>query len=145
MRTPPFCPNPGCRLHHIHRSHNHRALGSRHTGEAWFARKGFYTCRLRGRVQRYRCRVCGTGFSEQTFSIDYFAKRKVSYSRVEEMICATASLRDIARILRISLGTMTEAQKKRRGELEALYRPPTGSSARIWPTMCVRQSALLAT
>ena len=42
-------------------------------------------------------------------------------------------------------GTMTEAQKKRRGELEALYRPPTGSFARIWPTMCVRQSALLAT
>jgi transposase-like protein len=198
MRTPPFCPNPGCRRHHINGSHNHRALGSPHTGEAWFARKGFYTCRLWGRVQRYRCRECGTGFSEQTFSIDYFAKRRVSYSRVEEMICSTASLRDIARILHISLGTvsnrlsrlarqamaahaeslrtfvpteplvadgfesfvwsqyfpnninllltadsqlllgatyctirrkgtMTEAQKKRRGELEALYRPPAGT------------------
>lgn len=109
MNTPPFCPNPACRRHHG-TNHPPEATGgstSGRYGERWFIRKGFYTSRRSGRVRRFRCRLCGTGFSEQTFSLDYFAKRTVSYRRVEEMVCSTASLRDIARALHCSLGTVS--------------------------------------
>mgnify|MGYP006297653341 CR=1 FL=1 len=201
MRSPPFCPNPACSCHdgnHLTQQPLRKHAARTHesgTHEPWFVRKGFYTASRCGRVQRFRCRHCGTGFSEQTFSLDYFAKRTVSYHRIEEMIGSTSSLRDISRALHISLGTvsnrisrlarqamaghahylhhftpteplvadgfesfvgsqffpnninllvtadsqlllgatyctirrkgsMTEAQKKRRAELEALYRPP---------------------
>ena len=198
MRTPPFCPNPSCRCHYSNGFHRDAPeQGSEGSKKSWFIRKGFYTSHRSGRVHRFQCRFCATGFSEQTFSLDYFAKRTVSYSRIEEMVCSTASLRDIARVLHISLGTvsnrisrlarqamaghteylrhftpkealvadgfesfvwsqffpnninllvtadsqlllgatyctirrkgsMTEAQKKRRAELEALFRPPGG-------------------
>jgi transposase-like protein len=108
MKNPPFCPNPACPCHH---SDEHpgreREEKPRRSKEPWFVRKGFYTSRRSGRVHRFRCRFCGTGFSEQTFSLDYFAKRTVSYSRIEEMVCSTSSLRDIARVLHISLGTVS--------------------------------------
>lgn len=42
-------------------------------------------------------RVGGTGFSEQNFSLDYFAKRAVSYRHIEGMTGSTSSLRDISR------------------------------------------------
>lgn len=108
MKSPPFCPNPACPRHHS----DEHPWGEREerpgrSKEPWFVHKGFYTTRRSGRVHRFRCRVCGTGFSEQTFSLDYFAKRTVSYSRIEEMVCSTASLRDIARVLHISLGSVS--------------------------------------
>ena len=119
-QSPAFCPNPGCCCHRIDKQDRKgRVPRSRPSGSVdrsddeqtttltpWYDRKGFYTSGVGGRVQRYRCRFCGTGFSDQTFSLDYFAKRRVSYRRIEEMICATASLRDISRVLHISLGTV---------------------------------------
>lgn len=131
MMTPAFCPNSACPCHHLDQI-DQAATSSRSNpathlrgvldsvaptepfgvagafrGKQWFSRKGFYESGIAGRVQRFRCKVCGTGFSEQTYSLDYFAKRRVSYSRIEQMICSTASLRDIARTLRISLGTVS--------------------------------------
>ena len=198
MRSPPLCPNPSCPHHHNDEKGRKKLKESaRRSKKPWFVRKGFYTSQRSGRVHRFECRVCGTCFSEQTFSLDYFAKRTVSYERIEEMIGTTSSLRDIARSLRVSLGTvsnrisrlarqamashagylrtftprealvadgfesfvwsqffpnninllvtadsqlllgatyctirrkgsMTEAQKKRRAQLEALFRPPGG-------------------
>lgn len=108
MRSPPFCPNPACGCHAGNTLPNPPLrAGNRRRHEPWFVRKGFYSSSRCGRVQRFQCRLCGTGFSEQTFSLDYFAKRTVSYRSIEEMIGSTSSLRDIARALHVSLGTVS--------------------------------------
>jgi hypothetical protein len=58
---------------------------------------GSYFTFFRGTVRRYRCRLCGHGFSEQTFSIDYYAKRRLDYRLLMTMLSASAGIRQMAR------------------------------------------------
>ncbi|NLJ47596.1 MAG: hypothetical protein GX430_13690 [Treponema sp.] len=94
MPSFPFCPNPKCRLHLVAPS------------SAWFTPFGFYPTRTFGLVRRFRCRTCRRTFSSQTFSVDYFAKRRVNYPDLLDRHASSASLRALSRTLRLSCGTI---------------------------------------
>jgi len=64
---PPFCPYEACKFH------SHPPEGP------WWRREGFHSTRCFGPVPRFRCLGCHRTFSAQTFSIDYYAKRKIDY------------------------------------------------------------------
>jgi hypothetical protein len=89
-----FCPNQLCNLH----------LGEPPSG--WFAPFGFYLTRTFGLVPRFRCRSCGKTFSTQTFSLDYYSKRKVDYPGLLDRHASSESLRALSRNLRLSCGTV---------------------------------------
>ena len=78
MRSPPFCPNPHCP--------NHQHPPSRH----WFWQANHYDTRTFGSVQRFSCLTCSHRFSTQSFSIDYYAKRKLDYRSVANRISRLA-------------------------------------------------------
>jgi hypothetical protein len=103
MTRPPFCPNRTCPCHIDPLSPNATGLSR----SRWFKRNGSYATRVRGTVLRFKCLVCGRGFSEQTFSLDYFAKRRIDYRRLHELLAACVGVRPIARILRCSPDSVT--------------------------------------
>ena len=94
MPSFPFCPNPMCRLH------------LENPSPGWFRPKGAYLTHTFGRVPRFRCRVCGKSFSSQTFSLNYYAKRRVDYPDLLSRHASSESLRAISRNLRLSCGTV---------------------------------------
>ena len=94
MFRPPFCPHRHCQAHH----HRPRTR--------WWVRRGVYHTELFGTVRRFRCRLCGRGFSEQTFSIDYYAKRRLDYDALIGLQASCAGVRQIARHLGVSCGTV---------------------------------------
>ena len=97
MRHPPFCPNKECSEHW----HTQKPPGR------WWQRDGFYQSRRSGLAQRFRCKSCGTRFSETTFSLNYFAKKRVDLYRLKKLITNGSSIRATARQLNISPTTVT--------------------------------------
>lgn len=95
MKRPPFCPIAGCRYHVEPDSTEARKL----TRLRWFTREGSYRSNLCGEVRRFRCRHCGSGFSEQTFALDYYAKRRIGYRDIEQSVCTCRGVRATARAL----------------------------------------------
>ena len=91
-----FCPNSKCELHNKQFKLN-----------KWYYGYGTYKTKTFGIVQRYKCRRCGHTFSEQTFSIDYYAKRIINYEELLKKIISTSSNRDISRDFGISTGTVS--------------------------------------
>lgn len=89
MFIPPHCPNTQCPTRH------HPPNGR------WFQKTGQYHTKTFGFVPRFRCKHCSKGFSQQTFSINYFAKRKLNYSDISNKINAGAGIRAIARQLKV--------------------------------------------
>lgn len=94
MKSPPFCPNPDCPNHHTP------------PAGKWFWRAGYYLSRFAGRVQRFYCLSCSHRFSTQTFSIDYYAKRKTDYHAIDRQLRSTGSIRDLSRDLSVSTATV---------------------------------------
>ncbi len=88
----PFCPNPRCRYHH----HKPACAGD------VFRPYGSYATAAHGVVTRYRCRECKRTFSRQTFRVDYYTKRRISYREVTKRLVSCESQRAIARALGIS-------------------------------------------
>ncbi len=95
MKCPPFCPNKDCTMHHL----THRSTG-------WYTKSGSYTTAVSGRIKRYQCRKCGIRFSQQSFSLDYSAKRKLPYDYILKQLKSAAGIRDIARDLHVSPTTI---------------------------------------
>ncbi len=94
MQTPQFCPNNGCEAHH-------EPPKSR-----WWTRNGTYSSVLCGRIQRYRCSLCGRGFSTQSFDIDYYAKRRVDYRKLVRLVGSCCGVRQMARYLGVGYETI---------------------------------------
>lgn len=94
MRQFTFCPNPMCGWH----------MAAPSTG--WYSAAGSHETRAFGSVRRFRCHSCGKSFSEQTFSIDYYAKRKLDYSKLLELHSSSASVRALGRFFHVSCGTV---------------------------------------
>lgn len=69
-------------------------------------RFGTYRTRRSGEVQRYRCRYCARHFSDSTFSLDYYAKRRVDYSRLLSLVCSCSGVRQMGRILHVHRQTI---------------------------------------
>lgn len=89
MPIPRRCPNTQCRHH-------------RSPPRRWYVHFGTYPTAAHGRVQRYRCRACGTTASAQTESLHYFAKRRLPLCAVWASLVAGAPLREIARRYSVS-------------------------------------------
>lgn len=79
-----FCTNKECKM-------NNR---KNHKGEPkWYRKHGFYATKNRGRIQRFRCTICGKTFSIQTFSVDYYAHKVVDYNEIEAINRSPGSLK----------------------------------------------------
>ena len=96
LNKPGFCPNNKCKLHR-------KELKIQY----WYYKYGKYKTKAFGIVQRYKCRYCNTYFSEQTFSIDYYAKRVIDYKELLKKLVSTSSNHDISRDFDISTGTVS--------------------------------------
>ena len=96
MSHPPFCPTSTC-------PHHREDTGS--TTRWWF-KNGHYRCTRIGVVQRYRCKTCGTYFSDASFSIDYYAKRRVDYHSLIDLITNGVGMRATARVLGVSVSAV---------------------------------------
>ena len=75
----------------------------------WYYRSGSYETLAHGRVQRYRCKSCGKSLSGQTFSIHYYAKRRLDLKSVFARLRGGASIRDVARQHHVSRTAITTA------------------------------------
>ena len=90
--NPPFCPYAACPCHLSPPSRR------------WWRRAGFHHSACFGRVARFRCRSCLRTFSTQTFSPDFYAKRRLDYRRIEAELASSSSVRSLARNLGASCG-----------------------------------------
>lgn len=88
-----FCPNSRCT--------NHRP---RPPGR-WFWYYGTYTSSGIVR-QRYRCKQCGTTFSERTLSIDYWTHRTIDYDALITHFVSGYSMRGLARFFQTNTHTI---------------------------------------
>ena len=100
---PPFCPNRLCHLHVDPDSREAHGLRRRR----WYKRNGFYHTKVRGAVRRYKCLACRTGFSEQTFSLDYYVKRTIDYREIVGSVTTCRGVRATARSLGCSCDSVT--------------------------------------
>ena len=111
VRYFPFCPNPICILH----TPNHPQDAD------WYVNAGTYSTLAFGTVDRFRCTECGRYFSEQTFSIDYYAKRTLPYRELFHLLYTTSSIRDMARAFGVRPETvMNKLSRLARGCLKRL-------------------------
>jgi len=88
MFIPPFCPHTHCRYH-----------TDPPEGERWYYRNGTYATRAFGEVPRFICKGCGTGFSRQTFRLDYYAKITLDYHFIQKSMTSGSGLRSLGRRL----------------------------------------------
>ncbi len=91
MFIPPFCPYEDCPCH-----------SQTPAATRWYLHNGSYTTLAVGKVQRFICRHCHRGFSEQTFSLDYYVKRPLQYHLIFDQVNNCAGIRKIARSLNVS-------------------------------------------
>jgi len=86
-----FCPNPHCtysRQFHYH--------------SRWYTKEGCHSTKAFGTVQRYRCKYCGKTFSDQTFSLNYYLKKKTDFAHLLDQFISSNSDCFIARQNRLS-------------------------------------------
>ncbi len=75
-------------------------------GKNWCIRHGFHPTSAFGPIKCYHCKNCHRPFSDQTFSIDYYAKKTVDYSRAFEHLVTASGLIDISRAIDIRVETV---------------------------------------
>lgn len=116
--VPTFCPNPQC-AHHHDRGQDYWGL--------WVP-TGCYTTLVVGAVRRFRCLACGKGFSERTFSLDYYTKRTLDFREIHRAISQSESLSSIAR----HLGCSSDSVQNR---VDRLARNCLALHSQLLPTM----------
>lgn len=82
----PHCPNPSC----IYFDESELIPN-------WYYIHGRYCSKINYGMPRFRCRECGKTFGHTTFSIDYYVKKRVDYSRLMAGLCSGSGLWDITR------------------------------------------------
>lgn len=110
MFIPPFCPNPACPYHL-------KAPGS----PAWFSHRGSYLTKSAGKIRRFYCTCCKRGFSERTFSIDYYTKKLVDYRKLLTLLSSSMGLRQISRFTSLSLATLSNRYERLSRQSLALH------------------------
>jgi len=91
MYIPSFCPFEDCPYHY-----------QAPTDARWYLHNGYYTTQAVGKIKRFICRRCRRGFSEQTFSLDYYVKRPLPYHLIFDQVNNCAGIRKIAIFLNVS-------------------------------------------
>ena len=95
MKRPPFCPTKGCP--------NHRKTGK---PAHWASPAGSYPVKSGKRYKQFRCSSCGRKFSERIFSLDFYTHKHISYQAVLFGVTSGAGIRELARYLKVSPGTI---------------------------------------
>ena len=108
---PTFCPYEGCEHHY------------ETPGDRWYLSIGSYRTKAFGSVPRFRCTACGRTFSAQTFSIDYYAKKLISYDRIKRLSSSSMSLRSLARELDVSWNSAKNRLGRLSGQWTTLHPP----------------------
>jgi transposase-like protein len=114
MTSPPFCPYASC-SYHRHPPH-----------ERWWHNIGSHWTKCFGHVPRYRCTLCRRSFSTQTFSINYYEKRKIDYRRLESLLASSMSIRALAREFGCSIDSVLN-------RIDRLSRQSLATHARLRP------------
>ena len=83
----PHCVNPECP------NFNH----SDDSDTSWRTDHGSYETKAFGTVPRYRCRLCGKTFSDQSFSMDYYVKLPFDYAVLMQGLMSTTGQGNITR------------------------------------------------
>ena len=96
MLIPPFCPYAECS--------NHTSLPFK---TRWYHIAGRYHTKVYGTVVRFKCLNCGRTFSEQTFRLDYYVKKRLSYRQIFNHITNCGGLRATARIMGVNHQSIT--------------------------------------
>jgi DNA-binding Lrp family transcriptional regulator len=96
MFKPPFCPRVWC-SHHEKKEYK----------DEWYKQDGFHDTKAFGKVPRFQCKHCKKTFSVQTFRMDYYCKKVIDYDRVMEGLCTSSCLRDISRVLRVRVSSVS--------------------------------------
>jgi transposase-like protein len=86
-----FCPNSECKNHSLDVDQ-----------DDWYKKNGFHSTKAFGRVQRYFCFDCETTFSDQTFLLNYYLKRKTDFSKLKKTLMSHSSICFTARNLKLS-------------------------------------------
>jgi transposase-like protein len=87
IRSPEFCPNPGCRFYDRSEAASCR----------WYTRIGRFYTQCRGWIPRFRCKYCRKTCSTQTFSIHYWTHSTHDLERLLALLYSSSGLRQIAR------------------------------------------------
>jgi len=95
MRHFPHCPNREC--DNYHKPPNNAG---------WYRKAGSYWTKVNGRQPRFTCENCGKGFSSRTFSIDYYAKRKIDYRELLNQQISASGINDMARKFKCNTETV---------------------------------------
>lgn len=90
--SPPFCPYQDCPSHD----------DPLHSPSNWFIRAGFRPTKVVGPVARFRCKLCGKGFSSRTFDIDYWTHRSIDYLAIQKLLVGGSGIRQSCRSLGVS-------------------------------------------
>jgi transposase-like protein len=85
----PHCPNPHCTHFTAPQS------------TQWYIRYGYHRTTAFGSVPRFRCKHCRRTFSSQTFSLDYYVKKVISYSSLLNQLVSASGLNDMSRQLNV--------------------------------------------
>jgi transposase-like protein len=93
FKVPSFCPNSDCEHHHENHDKSSR----------WFIKRGVFPTQIRGKVQRFQCKTCGSSFSSQTFHISYHSHSNVDYEQISTLQRSCVGVRQICRALNISI------------------------------------------
>ncbi len=134
--TFPFCPWKGCRYHTTHLPGPYTAF------RPW----GYYWTKTFGQVPRFRCFGCGRTFSTQTFSVDYYAKRIISYPDLLQRLGSCESLSAMGRAFSASTDSVSNrisrASRQSLAFLAQLTLDPTASEQLVadgFESFCVSQ------
>jgi len=100
--VPAFCPNPHCG-HHF----DDQVSYAGHWKHA-----GSYQTKVVGTVRRFRCTGCGKGYSERTFSIEYYTKRQLDLREIHRAISQSESLSSVARHFSCSVESVQNRQDR---------------------------------
>ncbi|MCP3980262.1 MAG: helix-turn-helix domain-containing protein [bacterium] len=93
---PPHCPWAECPSHGT-------VSGFRYKRDGAYRR----ACDPLRKVPRYRCKICGRGFSKQSFAVSYFMKRPELLATIAALLVAGCAHRQIARTLGCAPSTVT--------------------------------------
>jgi hypothetical protein len=90
-----FCPVATCSAHSLKQSTSN-----------WYLRHGYHMTKAFGLVQRYKCRICGKTFSDQTFLLNYWLKKQTDFTALGREINSSSSSNFIARHHHFSADSM---------------------------------------
>ena len=100
--VPKFCPNPSCD-HHFDQADAY---------DGHWKHAGSYWTKVVKSVPRFRCQACGKGFSERTFSIEYYTKRLFDLREIHRAGCQGESVSSIARHLTGSIASIENRMER---------------------------------